>query len=283
MFANKTVYVWVVTAWVLMLHDTLHAAMPAAELATEILNDAGVERGLIVHVGCGNGTLTAALRRNEGCLVHGLTTDGEVVARTREFLQRQGIHGTVAVDSFDGPRLPYADGTVNLLVSEDLKQVSMVEVRRVLSPRGVAYLKRDGEWRQIVKPWPETIDDWSHYLHDPGNNAVAHDQEVGVPRSLQWVGSPRWARHHDRMASMSALVSSRGRMFYILDEGTTASVMLPSCWKLVARDAFPTPRRLEAGPSPGRKRCRFWCEAWQRRGMSSSSSVPKTSWMNPRR
>ncbi|MFO7902395.1 MAG: PQQ-binding-like beta-propeller repeat protein, partial [Pirellulaceae bacterium] len=33
-------------------------------------------------------------------------------------------------------------------------------------------------------------------------------------------------------------MSSNGRMFYILDEGATASVILPSRWKLIARDAF---------------------------------------------
>lgn len=40
------------------------------------------------------------------------------------------------------------------------------------------------------------------------------------------------------MASMSALVSSNGRMFYIMDEGSRISVQLPSKWKLIARDAF---------------------------------------------
>jgi outer membrane protein assembly factor BamB len=40
------------------------------------------------------------------------------------------------------------------------------------------------------------------------------------------------------MASMSALVSSGGRIFYIVDEGPTSSIMLPSEWSLIARDAF---------------------------------------------
>jgi outer membrane protein assembly factor BamB len=40
------------------------------------------------------------------------------------------------------------------------------------------------------------------------------------------------------MASVSAMVSARGRMFYILDEGSRVSPQLPPDWKLVARDAF---------------------------------------------
>ena len=40
------------------------------------------------------------------------------------------------------------------------------------------------------------------------------------------------------MASMSALVSANGRLFYIFDEGSTASILLPSKWFLAGRDAF---------------------------------------------
>ncbi len=40
------------------------------------------------------------------------------------------------------------------------------------------------------------------------------------------------------MASMSALVSTNGRMFYIMDEGSRISIQLPPKWKLIARDAF---------------------------------------------
>ncbi|MCA9228102.1 MAG: PQQ-binding-like beta-propeller repeat protein, partial [Planctomycetales bacterium] len=41
-----------------------------------------------------------------------------------------------------------------------------------------------------------------------------------------------------RMASMSALVSARGRIFYIMDEGSRVSIQLPPRWTLLARDAF---------------------------------------------
>ena len=54
-------------------------------------------------------------------------------------------------------------------------------------------------------------------------NPVAQDSTVGPPERLQWVGSPRWARHHDHMASMTSLVSAGGRLFYIFDEGPTAA------------------------------------------------------------
>ena len=122
----------------------------------------------------------------------------------------------------------------------------MDEVLRVLVPNGVAMVKDDGEWKKTVKPRPDNIDEWSHYLHDSTGNSVANDDVVAPPRHLQWVGSPRWSRHHDRMASMSALVSTNGRMFYIMDEGSRISIQLPSKWKLIARDAFNGIGALEA-------------------------------------
>ncbi|MGD2175526.1 MAG: PQQ-binding-like beta-propeller repeat protein, partial [Candidatus Brocadiaceae bacterium] len=137
-----------------------------------------------------------------------------------------------------GERLPYIDNTVNLLVAEDLGRIAMAEVRRVLAPNGVAYTSIGRTWMKNEKPRPAEIDEWTHFLHDASGNAVAHDTVVGPPRRMQWVGSPRWARHHDHMASLSALVSAGGRIFYIMDEGPKASIQLPPEWYLVARDAF---------------------------------------------
>mgnify|MGYP001581598382 CR=1 FL=1 len=44
----------------------------AAAQAKEILDIAGVQGGIVVHLGCGDGKLTAALRANDSYTVHGL-------------------------------------------------------------------------------------------------------------------------------------------------------------------------------------------------------------------
>ncbi|MFQ5811491.1 MAG: PQQ-binding-like beta-propeller repeat protein, partial [Armatimonadota bacterium] len=207
-------------------------------LAKEILAATGVKGGFVTHVGCGDGKLTAALRANDSYLVHGLDRDPSNVGRARDYIRSLKLNGKVSVDRLRSRRLPYIDNMANLLVSEDLGPVAMGEVMRVLSPNGVAYVKRGGEWEKTVKPRPEDIDEWTHYLHDPSNNAVAHDSVIGPPRHLQWVGSPRWSRHHDHMSSTSAMVSANGRVFYIFDEGPKASIELPPNWLLTARDAF---------------------------------------------
>jgi len=193
-----------------------------------------VKGGLIVHIGCGDGKLTAALRANESFTVHGLDTDVKNVQAAREHIQSLGLYGNVSVAQWDGKRLPYVANFVNLIVVSDGYRVADDEIMRVLAPRGVAVIGG----KKMVKPWPKGIDEWTHYLHDPSNNAVAHDSVVGPPRQYQWIGSPSWSRHHDHMSSISAAVSANGRLFYIVDEGPRAAILLPSQWSLVARDAF---------------------------------------------
>ncbi|MCO6458365.1 MAG: PQQ-binding-like beta-propeller repeat protein [Pirellulaceae bacterium] len=209
----------------------------ADQQAQRILSATGVQGGLIVHLACGDGRLTAALRAGEGYLVHGLDRDPARVEQARQYL-RPLDNGPVSVDRLLGERLPYADNVVNLLVAEQMQGVPMSEVLRVLVPRGTAYIRQGERWEKTVKPRPAEIDEWTHFMHDPSGNAVAHDTVVGPPEHLQWVGSPKWSRHHDRMASLSALVSAGGRAFYIMDEGSRVSIQLPPRWTLVARDAF---------------------------------------------
>jgi outer membrane protein assembly factor BamB len=199
----------------------------------------GVRGGLVVQLGCGDGQLTAALKADDRYLVQGLDIDPENVAATRRLLESRGLYGTASADTFDGRYLPYARDLVNLLVAGDLGEVSMDEVRRVLAPDGVAYVRRQGEWQKIVKPRPTDIDEWSHFLHDAGGNAVADDREIGPPKSLRWVAGPRWCRSHEFPSSVNAVVTAGGRIFTIFDEGPTGVYeKMPQRCMLVARDAF---------------------------------------------
>lgn len=214
-----------------------NAAEPAAskKKARDILEATGVTGGLVVQLGCDDGTLTAALRPDASYLVHGLDTDADDVRQARTHIRAQNLYGPVSVSRYDGKHLPYVRNTVNLLViSESDHGVSREEINHVLAPRGVVW--NHGKSREM--PWPKDMDEWTHYLRDPTNNAVSRDMEVGPPHHLQWVGGPKWARSHEHLASMSAAVSSGGRLFYIIDEGPTGSVQLPPRWRLVARDAF---------------------------------------------
>jgi len=199
-----------------------------------ILAETGVKGGLVVHLGCGDGKLTVALQANGSYLVHGLDEDAGNIRKAREYINSRGLYGEVSVEQWAGSVMPYNDNVVNLLVSEDLGDVPMGEVMRVLCPNGVAYIKGG----KTVKPRPGDIDEWTHYLHDADGNAVARDERVATPKHLQWEAEPKRTRDHDGQASISAMTSSNGRIFYILDEGPTSLMHHPAQWKLIARDAF---------------------------------------------
>ncbi len=207
--------------------------------AQKIQQATGVQGGLMVHVGCGSGRFTATLRINDRFLVHGLDADPKKVQQARQRIQALGCYGNISVDTWSGPRLPYAENVVNLLIVEEAARVSREEMLRVLVPLGVAYVKKEGRWTKTIKPWPDDIDEWTHWLYSASGNAVTRDRVVGPPGRLQWAERPIWSRHHNTVPSLNAAVSAGGRFFAIVDEALPGfDKTLPDRYSLIARDAF---------------------------------------------
>ncbi len=213
----------------------LAANMAVAAGATEILKATGATGGLVVHVGCGDGTMTAALGVREGYLVQGLDTSGGNVEAARKHISSKGLYGKVTARAFDGKTLPYRDNTVNLVVVTDPAcRVPADEITRVLAPEGAAWICG----KKRVKPRPAAIDEWTHYHHNPQGTMVGLDKVVAPLGGIQWMASPKWLRNHDFMTGMHAMVSAGGRVFYVIDEGLRNHIFLPPKWVLIARDAF---------------------------------------------
>ncbi len=205
----------------------------------EILAASGVKGGLVVHLGCGDGKLTAGLRAGGGFVVHGLDRDEANVSRAREHVRSLGIYGPVSIALLEGNRLPYADDLVTLVVAGDLGGIAMDEVTRVLRPLGTAYVREGGRWNKTVKPWPDDIGEWSHFLGDASNNAVAKDTRAGPPRRLKWTAGPPWCRSHEFISSFCAMVTAGARVYYVMDLGQPGVTnRMSERWTLFARDAF---------------------------------------------
>ncbi len=215
----------------------LNALPSLADTASDLLQQSGIKGGLVVHVGASDAKLTTGLRANESFQVQALTRDAATLATLRAGIG-PAAYGPVSADRLTTPHLPYIENLINLLVVED-PEVTRAEIDRVLVPNGVAMIKKgDGSWEKIVKPRPAEMDEWTHYAYDSKGNLTSKDMLVGPPKRMQWVGNPRWSRHHDRMSSVSAKVSEGGRLFYIMDEGSRISILMPAQFKLIARDAF---------------------------------------------
>ena len=153
---------------------TMQSAEPAdpaaVEKAAEILKQSKVTGGFIVLLDARDGHLADALGASGNYTVHGLAADGTQVDKARQYLLGQGRYGMVSIEQLASPeRLPYIDNLVNLVVSESDPVelgISMEEITRILRPNGIAIIKSGGQWKKTVKPWPENIDEWTHYFHD---------------------------------------------------------------------------------------------------------------------
>ncbi len=88
---------------VIAIYLALLACSPAwaEQSAEDILEASGVKGGLVVHIGCGDGKLTAALRAGDAFVVQGLDTDPTNVEKARAHIQSLGLGGKVSADVFD--------------------------------------------------------------------------------------------------------------------------------------------------------------------------------------
>ncbi len=236
--------------------------------AARIVNLAGVQGGLALHIGCSGISPAVDLAASYPFVVHGLCPDRKLLPELRKAAARRGLAGKVSFSAWQGPGIPFVDNSAKLIVVEDSAGVSAEEIQRVLAPGGAALLRDGDGFIAKRKVFPRDMDQWTHFLHDPSNNAVAEDRVVGPPRHLQWLADPRWARYHHALASVSAVVVGGGRIFAVIDEGSCASIAAPSRWFLVARDA-------SSGVLLWKRRIKRW--AWHRqRFRSGPVQLPRT-------
>jgi len=245
--------------------------------ASHMVRASGSPGGICVVVGRTDADLALALAKQGRFLVHCLYTDRKLCDKARRVIRSRGMYGTVSASTLEGGRLPYTDNLINVVVVDSYTALSKgglspSEVIRVLAPLGTAYfggfsssadskarmdelaaklrslgveevsaVESGGMWLRARKPWPGDIDEWTHYLHGPDGNPVARDRVVGPPKHYQWTAGPMWLRSHETDSSLSTLVTSRGRLFSIVDEAPTSLAgnhPLPDKWFLTARDAF---------------------------------------------
>jgi len=199
-----------------------------------------ISGGVLLYLGDPDNALLTELAEmsNERFLVRVLLSEDGDLAMRRERLLADGLYGKISLVHWSRSDLPFSPNVVNVLVIDSPDKVSRDEIQRVLVPHGFALVKQGGNWEVTQKERPEESDNWTHYLHDADNNAVSKDTRIDSISHLQWVGGPRWSRHHDHIASLTALVSDGRRIFYVFDEGKTSSILLPAQHVLIARDAF---------------------------------------------
>ncbi len=181
--------------------------------------------------------------------VHWLTSDQEKLNAFRDAALKRNQYGRIVVDHANLKALPYANNLINLVVIEDYNALSknglnIKEIMRVVAPLNAALIKnapsdlkqqlsnagyadatlnQNNNWTQIIKTWPEGMDEWSHPEYDASGTSISSDTIARPSNSVQWIaGYP--GRHEQ---ALSPLLTAGGRIFsFSLDEG------------IMARDAF---------------------------------------------
>lgn len=247
---------------VLALFASALQAADEASLAREILKESGVPGGLVVHLGCGEGKLTAALHQNGRFLVHGLTNSRHSAEAARKTIRSKGLYGTVSVDTQRFGRLPYGDNFVNLVVVDQLSNcleegLTLREIYRVLAPGGAAVvgstsgqkgkldkqqlssllsksgikdaklIKANGLWARFEKPVHVSKEAWTLGTHYANGNKVYPDDSGPFPL-MNWINGLRKPGSGGSFALKAACAG--GRNFYVFKSAGKTH--------LVARDAF---------------------------------------------
>ncbi|HEY3324561.1 MAG TPA: PQQ-binding-like beta-propeller repeat protein [Planctomycetota bacterium] len=216
-------------------HSSLVTALALAILLSGIafaatapmadIHRAAGKGGIVVQIGCGDGTLTADLTRAGTLLVHALEADWQNVEKARRLLQERGLYGVASVEHWTLQGLPYADNTANIVVA-CVGKTDEDEIRRVLAPGGSAWIASGSSWKTLRKSWPKDFDEWTHWRHGADGNMVSRDSAVTTPTGLRWVAGPPQDAYGKKWYYDHVLLTAGGRSFYQYET------------QLVARDSF---------------------------------------------
>ena len=146
--------------------------VPAAQGGESLLPRLGVTRGLCVVLGDPTGDVAVQLARDSELLIYVQLPRAEDVGRGAASGGGRGIvrHADLRRTGRSGAAVPGRQSGRRADRDRRAAGVPEAEVLRVLRPQGKAILGG----RELVKPVPAGVDDWSHPYHGPDNNpAVA--------------------------------------------------------------------------------------------------------------
>jgi len=170
-----------------------------------ILNKINVSRGICVVLDDTNCELAIKLALKSELLLFVHLNQEKDVLKARQAADSAGFYGTrIYVEKGKPSRINLADNTADALVAlSDSVAIPEIELLRVLRPQGIALLGQ----KELIKPFPEGIDNWSHPYHGPDNNTQSNDRIARAPYLTQFMAPPHYA------PVTQVTVASAGRVF----------------------------------------------------------------------
>ena len=170
-----------------------------------ILDRIGVSRGICVVLGDTQLELALELARKSELLIYVQLPQSEDIEKARKAADDAGLYGTrIYVEKGDLTHLHLADNLADALIAVgEATKISEAEALRILRPEGKALVGK----KELIKPFPEGVDDWSHPYHGPDNNPQSKDRIARAPYLTQFLADPRYA------PVPQVAVASVGRVF----------------------------------------------------------------------
>ncbi len=162
------------------------------EMADNILQEVGIDEGYCLDLGCGDGTLAAALAYKSNLVIYAVEEDLDLVKQAREQLDRAGLYGSrVTVIHGDPSQTHLPDYFADLIVSGKAlmndSEIPMDEVQRLQRPHGgMAMVSYQDSLTKNVRGALPGEDTWTHQYADPANTICSQDQQIAGPLGMLW-------------------------------------------------------------------------------------------------
>jgi outer membrane protein assembly factor BamB len=175
----------------LFLSGQVHAGDLSVD---DALDRVSPERGIVAVVGLPSGDVSFVtdIAGKSELTVYFQSADVAETKAVQAAADQAGLLGRrVFVDTGDLQSIHLSHNVADaVFVAESVAdKTSDAEILRVMNPNAVAVV---GE-RQLTKPVPEGMDDWSHPYHGPDNNPQSEDQLVRGDFQTQFIGTPKFS------------------------------------------------------------------------------------------
>jgi outer membrane protein assembly factor BamB len=168
--------------------------MGVSETPADVLGHVSVQRGIIcvLDLPDGNAQQLVNLAKTSELTIYFQSANKEQVSSVRQAADKAALLGTrifVGSGALKSVHLGdnIADGVY--VASSAIEQVEDAELLRALRPRAAAFV---GE-RQLVKPVPDGIDEWTHPYHGADNNPQSNDRLVRGDFRTQFIADPKFS------------------------------------------------------------------------------------------